>query len=87
MALVALLLLVGLALAALIRAVVSSFEHTSVVCVTYRGRTVCREAVGSTRDDASRIALQRACDFVTADAQAYADCLQAGPDSVEFPMD
>lgn len=75
------LLLVILAAVALVRAVRSSFDHTCVVCVTHRGRTVCREAVGASPDEARTSALERACAFLAADREDRAACLETPPQS------
>jgi len=67
---------------ALVRAVISSFDQTCEVCVTFEGRTVCREAVGSEPEEATRVALESACAFLTADPEALRDCLENAPESV-----
>ena len=74
--------LLAIGVTALVRAVISSFNQTCEVCVTYQGRTICREAVGSERDEAVRIARERACEFLTSAAEAKRDCLELEPDSI-----
>ena len=76
--------LLGAGLAALVHGVVSSFRVTCEVCLTYRGRSVCRVAVGATRDEAARTARRRACDFLTADSEREQECLRIPADSVTF---
>lgn len=73
--------LLGAAAFALVRAVISSFQQTCEVCVTYQGRTVCREAVGSEPEEATRIARASACEFLTADPDAMRACVEREPDS------
>jgi hypothetical protein len=77
--LVAALLFAGLF--ALFRAVIRSFEVTCEVCVTFDGRTVCREAVGADREEATRIAHRRACEFLAIDSAARRECVEREADS------
>jgi len=77
------LLLAVLGVAAAVRTVLRSFDATCEVCVTYRGRTVCREAVGARPELARAIALERACSFLAADRADRAACLEAPPESVD----
>jgi hypothetical protein len=77
------LLLVIVAAVALVHAVRDSFDHTCVVCVTHHGRTVCREAVGASPDEARTFALERACAFLTANRDDRAACLEAPPESAD----
>jgi len=77
------LVLAGLAGAAFVRAVLRSFDHACEVCASYGGRTVCREAVGATREEARTIALDRACAFLTADGEDREACLEAPPESAD----
>jgi len=76
------LLLASLSLVAAVRAVLRSFDATCEVCVTHRGRTVCREAVGATADQARASAAERACAFLTTSREERAACLEAPPASV-----
>jgi hypothetical protein len=81
-ALALLLLLIVASLVAAVHAVRDSFDHTCEVCVTHRGRTVCREAVGSTAEKARSIAVKRACAFLAAERDEREACLQRPPVSV-----
>jgi hypothetical protein len=79
--------LLGAGVAALVHGVVSSFRVTCEVCLTYGGRAVCRVAVGSSREEAARIARGRACEFLTVDGAAEEECLRVPADSVSFQDD
>ena len=54
---------------------------TCEVCVTFDGRTVCREAVGRDRDSALRTARRHACDYLAVDPRSVEACLAAPPDT------
>ena len=75
-------LLLAAAAFAVVRAVIRSFEQTCEVCVSFDGRTVCREAVGADREEATRIALRRACEFLAIDSAARQACEEREPDSI-----
>jgi hypothetical protein len=70
-------LLVALAVTALVRATLLSFDFTCEVCVTFGGRTACREAVGRDRESAILTARRHACGYLAADEAAVATCLAA----------
>ena len=67
---------------AMVRAVILAFNHTCAVCVTFHGRTACREAVGRDRDAAIRVALRHACESLAATERDLNACLARPPDSV-----
>ena len=85
LALAATLVLAVLTAIAVVRAVHRSFDHICEVCVAFHGRTVCREAVGATREEARAIALDRACAFLTADRAEQAACVETPPASTDCP--
>ena len=61
----------------------SSFEHTCEVCMTFRGRTACREALGSTAEEATRTASDTACAVIGATGMTLSiECSNTRPDSV-----
>jgi hypothetical protein len=75
------LVLLGVALTAVVRSVLVSFHSTCAVCVTFRGRTVCREAVGRDRESALRTARRHACGYLADGEADLAACLAAPSDS------
>ena len=77
------LLLAVLTAIAMVRAVRRSFDHTCEVCVVFHGRTVCREAVGATREEAWTGARERACTFLTGDRAEQAACVKTPPASTD----
>jgi len=78
-----LLLLSALGGYGLVRGVLRSFGNTCTVCVRHGGRTVCREAVAPTGEEARAIALRRACAFLTAEGAEREACVHAPPESVD----
>ena len=67
----------------LIKGAMSNFEHTCEVCMTFRGRTLCREAVGQTEQEATRTATDNACALLGAHGMSLSiECGNTPPVSV-----
>lgn len=75
-------LLVAATLAVLALAVRDSFSHACEVCVTYGGRTACREARGANVEEATRTATDNACAFLASGMTESIRCGNTRPDSV-----
>jgi hypothetical protein len=58
----------------LIRAASGALGVSCEVCVTYRGRTACREALGPDREQATRTALDNACAFLASGMTEVVEC-------------
>ncbi len=70
-------------LALLVQSALSSIEHTCEVCQTFRGQTLCREAVGSTAEEATGTATDNACALLGAQGMALSiECKNTRPTSV-----
>lgn len=59
-----------------------SYSTSCEVCVTYHGRSMCREAFGATRDEAVRTATDNACAFLASGMSASIECQNTRPDRV-----
>ena len=68
-------------------AVRGSLQESCEVCVTFLGRTACREAVGATRDEAARTALDNACAFLASGMTQTVQCTNTRPDRVTCPAE
>ena len=75
------LLLAAATLALLVYAMLSSFAHECEVCITFHGRTACRQAAGSTADEAMRTAQDNACAFVASGMRETVECTSRRPTS------
>ena len=78
--------LLGAALAAvtagvLVWAILGSMRVTCEVCITYHGRTACRSATGSSREETLRTATDNACAFLASGMTESIDCSNTPPDS------
>jgi len=62
--------------------ILGSSAYTCEVCVTFRGRSKCRSADGTTRDEAVRTATDNACAFLASGMTASVQCGRTPPDSV-----
>lgn len=60
----------------------SGRRHRVEVCMEYRGRTVCRAAAGSTREEAVRTATDNACALLAAGMTDSMQCGRTPPKSV-----
>lgn len=77
---------VGLAAAAatlllILRATTGAMGTSCEVCVTYRGRTTCREALGPDRTQATRTATDNACAFLASGMTEIVECTTRTPPS------
>jgi hypothetical protein len=54
------------------------------VCVTYRGRTSCRTAAASSKEQALRAATDNACAFLTSGMTDSMTCASTPPSSVRW---
>jgi len=61
-------------------AVRSSFQELCEVCVTFKGRTECREAWGRTKDDAVKTAQDNACGLLAGGMTDIISCSNTRPD-------
>ena len=74
-----------LAVATLVLIVYSAVTSYSVlceVCVTFNGRTSCREAYGNTREEAIRTATDNACALISGGMTDGIRCSNTPPDEV-----
>jgi hypothetical protein len=61
----------------------TSFQHACEVCMTFRGNTACREALGRTAAEATRTATDNACAVLGATGMTLSiECSNTAPDSV-----
>ena len=58
------------------------YEQTCEVCVTFKGRTACREAFGNTAEEAIRTATDNACGVIARGMTDSIACQNTPPDSV-----
>jgi hypothetical protein len=47
--------------------------------MSFRGRTVCREALGPSRDEAARTAVDNACSFLASGMTEVVECTTRTP--------
>ena len=66
-------------LALVIVAMLRSFEYHCEVCVQFEGNTVCREAKGSSAEEAMRTAQDNACAFVASGMTQIVQCTAKPP--------
>jgi hypothetical protein len=70
-------------LALILKAALTTLEHTCEVCKTFRGQTLCREAVGKTQEEATRTASDNACALLGARGMSLSvECENTPPTSV-----
>jgi len=60
--------------ALLVVAGLSAARVSCEVCISYRGRTECREALGPTRTEATRTAIDNACAFLASGMTESVEC-------------
>lgn len=75
-------LLAATTLGLMIAAMRAATQHRCEVCITYLGRSQCREAAGRTPEEATRTATDNACAFLAAGMTAIVECQHTAPDSV-----
>jgi hypothetical protein len=67
----------------LVASMLGSLEHTCEVCMTFRGRTECRSATGTTAEEATRTAIDNACAVLGARGMTLSiECQNTRPASV-----
>ena len=59
-------------------------QYRAEVCVTFEGRTVCRNAAATTKLEAERIGATTACTDLTAGMTALMQCEQNSPRQVTW---
>ena len=70
-------------LALILASALRSFEYTCEACMTFRGQTLCREAVGTTADEATQTAIDNACALLGARGMSLSiECTNTPPASV-----
>ena len=60
--------------------VLSSYKELCEVCVTFRGRTECKQAYGKTKDDAIQTAHDNACGVLAGGMTDTVSCGNTQPD-------
>jgi hypothetical protein len=74
--------LLTLTLGLLALAMLRQAQVTCEVCVTFHGRTQCREAAGPDRGQAVKTATDNACGLLTSGMANSISCANTPPDSV-----
>lgn len=69
--------------ALLVSLMLQQAKVTCEACVTFRGRTQCRSAVGPDREQATRTAIDNACAFLASGMTDSIQCANTPPDSVQ----
>jgi len=70
-------------LALILKAALGAMGESCEVCMTYRGQTLCREARGATKQEATRTATDNACGMLGARGMAQSiECTNTPPASV-----
>ena len=72
----------GVTVGLLIHSAMSAYDQLCEVCVTYRGRSQCREAYGKTREEAVQTATDNACGFLASGMASSIECSKTRPDRV-----
>ncbi|ANM31132.1 hypothetical protein ABI59_18475 [Acidobacteria bacterium Mor1] len=55
------------------------FGETCEACVTFRGREMCREAQGATKEEAMRTAIDNACALLATGRKENIECTTKAP--------
>jgi hypothetical protein len=66
----------------LLYSVMRATKNTCEVCITYHGRTKCRSASGTTREEAIKTAAENACGFLASGMTESIQCTNTPPTSV-----
>jgi hypothetical protein len=74
--------LMVIAVIAVVRSAMRSYSELCEVCITFNGRTECREAYGSTHDEAVRTATDNACAPLAGGMTDSIRCTNTEPDRV-----
>ncbi len=72
--------IVAAIIASLVSSMSSQFEELCEVCITFRGRTACREAYGGTQEEAIRTATDNACGLIASGMTDSISCSKTVPD-------
>ena len=78
---------IGLFLAVMALVVYSTLDlrqYSCEVCMTYRGRTNCSKASGTTAEEAQRTATDTACAPISGGMTESIECSNTAPDSVDW---
>jgi len=59
-----------------------SYSNSCNVCVTYNGKTQCREAYGASRDEAIQTAVSNACSFLASGMTQSVQCTHTVPSAI-----
>jgi len=79
--------LIAVTVGVLILAIMQQAEVSCEVCISFRGRTQCRSALGSTRDEAIRTATDNACAFLASGMADSIECSRTPPSKVVCDAD
>ena len=60
------------------------WEQVCEVCVTFKGRTACREGFGNTAEEAMRAATDKACGALASGMTDSIACQNTPPDRVTY---
>ena len=71
----------------LILAMLQQTKVSCEVCISFRGRTQCRNALGSTRDEAIRTATDNACAYLASGMADSIECSSTPPLEVVCDVD
>lgn len=76
--------LVVAALLAIVWSTMDLAQYTAEVCITYKGRTECRVASGTTREEAIETGRTTACALLASGVGETIACGNTEPDSVRW---
>jgi len=76
-----------LTVAAVVFAISTAYSESCEVCISFHGRTQCRAAYGSTREEATRTATDSACAFLASGMSESVQCHNTQPDNVACASD
>ncbi len=65
--------------ALIVLAASQQFGETCEACVTFRGKELCREAQGATREEAMRTAVDNACALLAVGRKENMECTTKAP--------
>jgi hypothetical protein len=71
-------------IAAMVFSSAGNDTYRAEVCVTFEGRTVCRNAAAATKEGAERIGSDTACTDLTSGMTALMQCQQGAPRKVTW---
>ena len=80
-------ILAVLTIGVLIYQTIAQHRVVCEVCITFHGRTACREAAGPTREDAVRTATNNTCAFLASGMTDSVSCGGTPPTSVRCEGD